>query len=136
MINILSFDGNDTFLPTWSTRYIHDGVEMAKYKNQPIIVGDYKHNEMEFMHLSYKRWYTANPYPIEKVYFGYATVSQSDKVFFLGGSGESSERVSVYENESFGPFGSLRRGRINHVAIPFGDNVLIIGGKLSNSNQA
>ena len=70
----------------------------------------------------------------EKRLFCRPLVSQYDKVFFLGGSGKSSDQVTIFENETFGMFGQLRWGRIHHVAIPFGDDVLIIGGKLGDLN--
>ena len=46
-----------------STNYIHDGIIMTEYENEPFVVGDYDNNQVEFLHLSHERWYIANPYP-------------------------------------------------------------------------
>ena len=46
-----------------STSYIHDGIIMTEYKNEPFVVGDYNHNQVEFLHMSHERWYIASPYP-------------------------------------------------------------------------
>ena len=44
-----------------STNFIHDGIKMTEYKNEPFVVGDYENNQVEF--LSRERWHTASPYP-------------------------------------------------------------------------
>ena len=46
-----------------STNYIHDGIKMTEYENEPFVVGDYNHNQVEFLHMSHERWYTASPFP-------------------------------------------------------------------------
>jgi len=52
--NIFSFNG--TFDLAASTSFVHDGVTMTEYENEPFIVGDYNHNQVEFMHLSHEKW--------------------------------------------------------------------------------
>ena len=44
-----------------STSYIHDGIIMTEYENEPFVVGDYNHNQVEFLHMSHERWYIASP---------------------------------------------------------------------------
>ena len=46
-----------------STNMIHDGIKMTEYENEPFVVGDYEHNEVEFMHMSHERWYVASSFP-------------------------------------------------------------------------
>ena len=46
-----------------STNHIHDGIQMTEYENEPFVVGDFDHNQVEFLHLSHERWYTASPFP-------------------------------------------------------------------------
>ena len=46
-----------------STSYIHDGIIMTEYENEPFVVGDYNNNQVEFLHMSHERWYIASPYP-------------------------------------------------------------------------
>ena len=45
-----------------STNVVHDGIVMTKYDNEPFVVGDYDHNQVEFLHLSHERWYIASPF--------------------------------------------------------------------------
>ena len=65
-----------------STSYIHDGIIMTEYKNEPFVVGDYNHNQVEFLHMSHERWYTASPYQITGKnitrIFGYSPVLGSE----------------------------------------------------------
>ena len=44
-----------------STSYIHDGIIMTEYENEPFVVGDYNHNQVEFLHMSHELWYIASP---------------------------------------------------------------------------
>ena len=53
-------DENDKYA---STSYIHDGIIMTEYENEPFVVGDYNHNKVEFLHMSHKRWYIATSFP-------------------------------------------------------------------------
>ena len=46
-----------------STNFIHDGIKMTEYENEPFVVGDYENNQTEFLHMSHERWYTASEYP-------------------------------------------------------------------------
>ena len=46
-----------------STNYVHDGIKMTEYENEPFVVGGYNNNQVEFLHMSHGRWYTASPYP-------------------------------------------------------------------------
>ena len=53
---------NETFKYS-TTNYVHDGIKMTEYENEPFVVGDYDNNQVEFLHMSHERWYTASPYP-------------------------------------------------------------------------
>ena len=130
-----------------STSFIHDGVTMTEYQNEPFIVGDYNHNQVEFMHLAHEKWYTASPvmagskwphpFEIESI-FGYAVVSRPGKVFLLGGSLYYKEegrlehamgQILLYQNDNWEPLGGLYHSRINFMTITYGTDVMIIGGK-------
>ena len=133
--------------PAASTSFIHDGVTMTEYKNEPFIVGDYNHNQVEFMHLAHEKWYTASPvmagskwphpFEIESI-FGYAVVSRPGKVFLLGGSLYYKEegrqehtmgQILLYQNDNWEPKGGLYHSRVNFMTITYGTDVMIIGGK-------
>ena len=133
--------------PAASTSFIHDGVTMTEYQNEPFIVGDFNHNQVEFMHLSHEKWYTASPvmasskwpYPfkIQRI-FGYAVVSRPGKVFLLGGSLYYEEegrqehtmgQILLYQNDNWAPAGGLRHSRKNFMTITYGTDVMLIGGK-------
>ena len=64
------------------TNYIHDGIKMTEYENEPFVVGDYNHNQVEFLDMSHERWYTASPYQITARnnirIFGYSPVLGSE----------------------------------------------------------
>ena len=130
-----------------STSFIHDGVTMTEYQNEPFIVGNYNHNQVEFMHLAHEKWYTASPvmagskwphpFEIESI-FGYAVVSRPGKVFLLGGSlyyeQQGREQLEMnmilrYQNDVWEPMSELKHARINFMAITYGTDVMIIGGK-------
>ena len=36
---------------------------MTEYENEPFVVGDYDHNQVEFLHMSHEQWYIASPLP-------------------------------------------------------------------------
>ena len=133
--------------PAASTSFIHDGVTMTEYQNEPFIVGNYNHNQVEFMHLAHEKWYTASPvmagskwphpFEIESI-FGYAVVSRPGKVFLLGGSLYYKEegrlehamgQILLYQNDNWEPLGGLYHSRINFMTITYGTDVMIIGGK-------
>ena len=68
-----------------STSYIHDGIIMTEYENEPFVVGDYNNNQVEFLHMSHERWYIASPYPYasknlinENRIFGYSPGRDSE----------------------------------------------------------
>ena len=93
-------------IPAESTSFIHDGVTMTEYENEPFIVGDYNHDQIEFMHLSHEKWYTAGPFPHRERVFGYAPVSRPGKVFILGGCCDNSwepnrehRGISLFQND-------------------------------------
>ena len=113
--------------PEESTSFIHDGVTMTEYQNEPFIVGDYNHTQVEFMHLSHKKWYTASklPFPDLKRVFGYAAVSRPGKVFLLGGS---LNLITLYQNDVWEPLGQMKHARMNFMTITYGTDVMIIGG--------
>ena len=103
---------------------------MTEYENEPFIVGDYQHNQIEFMHLSHEKWYTASPFPTPNKIFGYAPVSRPGKVFILGGCcHENTYSVKLFEKDEWSSFGYLKQGRINFMTITYGTDVMIIGGK-------
>ena len=123
--------------PAASTSFIHDGVTMTEYENEPFIVGDFNHNQVEFMHLSHEKWYTASPILSEfgvKRIFGYAAVSRPGKVFLVGGYAYYDDyyamsEIIVYKNDIWEPFGGLKHSRMNLMTITYGTDVMIIGGK-------
>ena len=101
---------------------------MAEYNNDPFIVGDYNHAEIEFFHLAHQQWYIAMSYPFGNRIFGYAVVSRPGKIFILGGCcDENLSTVSLFENENWKKIGDLIQGRMNHMVIPYGTDVMIIG---------
>ena len=80
--------------------------------------------------------FKGHSFPFDRVYFGYATVSKFEKVFFIGGNSNQAWSVHLFENESWRTFGRLNHGRRNHVAMSFGTDVMIIGGHIDgNSSQ-
>ena len=104
---------------------------MTEYENEPFIIGDYHHNQVEFMHLAHEKWYTAPTYPDSNSrIFGYEAVTRPGKVFIFGGCcyGDWSI-ISVFENDAWGEHGRLKRGRINFMTVTYGTDVLIIGGR-------
>ena len=126
--------------PAASTSFIHDGVTMTEYENEPFIVGDFNHNQVEFMHLSHEKWYTASPMLDEfgvQAIFGYSAVSRPGKVFLLGGvlygkdSGyddRSMDQIILYQNDVWEPLGQMKHARMNFMTITYGTDVMIIGG--------
>ena len=102
---------------------------MTKFENEPIIIGDYNHNQIEFMHLSHERWYTAKPFPFQQRLFGYGVVSKPGKVFILGGCCDYDwSLISLLKNDGWSKIGYLKQGRMNFFAITYQTNVMIIGG--------
>ena len=113
-----------------STSFIHDGVKMTEYEKEPLIVGDYNHNQIEFMHFSHKKWYTASSYPFQTKIYGFGVVSRPGKVFILGGWCEDNcATISLFENDSWSKIGNLVQSRLNHLVITYGTESLIIGGR-------
>ena len=120
---------------------------MTEYENEPFIVGDYNHKQVEFMHLSHEKWYTANPiqFGVQRI-FGYAAVSRPGKVFLLGGSlyfkddSDTQQQMTMtqiilYHNDIWEPFGELKNARINFMTITYGTDVMLIGGKTYEQND-
>ena len=92
-------------------------------------MGDYNHNQIEFMHQSHRLWYTASAYPFQEQIFGYATVARPGKVYILGGCCDSDwTAVTLFENDQWLRLGYLEQGRVNHFAFTYGTNIMIIGG--------
>jgi len=129
--------------PAASTSFIHDGVTMTEYENEPFIVGDFNHNQVEFMHLSHQKWYTASPilgeFGVQRI-FGYAAVSRPGKVFLLGGSlyiddELTMSQIFLYQNDIWEPLGELNHARMNFMTITYGTDVMIIGGKACDHND-
>lgn len=107
---------------------------MTDYQSEPFIVGDYNHNQVEFMHKSHYRWYTATVYPFQNKIFGYAVVSRPGKVFILGGCcSQDLSAIALYENDQWSKIGDLIQGRINHFVISYGTDLMIIGGSSTNN---
>ena len=81
--------------------------------------------------------FTANPFPFQQRFFGYAAVNRPGKIFILGGccdwSGQPQSDVSLYENDQWQRIGILKQGRMNHIAVIYGLHVIIIGGKSGNT---
>ena len=138
---MFSFDGED-FMYIASTSEIHDGVKMTEYENEPFIIGDYKHNQVEFMHLSHERWYLASPFRYRNQIYGYAAVTRPGEVFILGGCGDLPSgmgadlmgaadwsQIILFENDEWSYFGRLKHGRINFMTVTYGTDVMIIGGR-------
>ena len=107
---------------------------MTQYKNQPFIVGDYDNDQIEYMHLSHKVWSSAGQFHNGKhaKIFGYSAVSRPGKVFIFGGCCDHWSDVSIFENDSWLSGGKLANGRMNFITIPYGTDVMIIGGTSEN----
>ena len=139
MKKIHSFNG-DNFEQTESTSFVHDGVKLTEYEDEPFIVGDYKHNQVEFFHSSHKMWYTAtsfrNDHHIFDHIFGYAAVSRTEKVFILGGCCDQNNdwsTVTMFDNDEWKSLDRLKQGRINFMAITYGSHVMIVGGSVQEN---
>ena len=103
---------------------------MTEYRNEPFLIGDYKHNNIEFLDLSYERWYVASSYPYQRRLFGYGVVSRPGKVFVLGGCcSETWSLVSLFENDKWSKVGFLNQGRMNFLTVEYGTDIMIVGGK-------
>ena len=128
---------NGTMYEFKSTSFIHDGVKMTEYENEPFVVGDYKHNQIEFFHLSHEKWYTATSYPYQSRIFGYAVVSRPGRVFILGGCGHNDllRLVSVFKNDQWSTKGYMNQARMNFMTIQYGTDILIFGGTTTNSGN-
>ena len=82
------FDGTlpiDAINKYQSTNFIHDGVVMTTYENEPFIVGDYNHNQVEILssNLLHSLWLTLSPFPFsgeQMRIFGYSPVARPGKV--------------------------------------------------------
>ena len=136
LIHLFSFNGTQPIeksAPYKSTTHIHDGIQMTEYENEPFVIGDYKHNKVEFLHLSHEQWYTASPFRSEKPIFGYSAVSRPGKVFILGGCCDHWQSVSIFENDEWQYHGKLGHGRMNFMTITYGTDLMIIGGTPKNA---
>ena len=120
-----------------STEHKHDGVQMTEYEKEPFIVGDISHNEIEFMHLSHEKWYSARPYPFQERIFGYAAVSRPGKVFILGGCCfDDWSRISVFKDHKWSTLKQrLQQGRMNFLAISHQAHVMIVGGIVKSNKM-
>ena len=141
---IFRFDGT-RLQPAEPTSYSHDGVQMASYYDEPFIIGDHSHSEIEFMHSAHQKWYTVGPFPSRDRWFGYATVSRPGKLFILGGCCENDDddddetdswsNIWLFENDKWKNYGKLAHGRMNFITVPYGSEVLIIGGTSHDKQQ-
>ena len=131
-----SFAGSFPMNESQSTSFVHDGVKLTEYNNQPFIVGDYQHNQVEFFHSSFQRWYSASRYKHQSRMFGYAAISRPRVVYFLGGCcSENWTSILTFQNDLWSKFGLLSQGKINFMAITYGTDVLVIGGTTKNSTM-
>ena len=120
-----------------STLDSHDGVQLTQYQNEPFIIGDYKHNKIEFMHLFHQKWYSATNFYTDskKPIFGFAAVSRPDKVFILGGCYDHSSAVSIFENHEWRHYyDRLAYKRMNFMTITYGTDVFLFGGGTKFNN--
>ena len=112
-----------------STSYIHDGVSMFKFRNDPFILGDYKHNQLETMSLLFNKWLTGTPYPYQNRLFGYAAVSRPAKTFILGGCCDNNwSLISLFNDDGWSKHGHLKQGRMNSLVLSYQTSVMIVGG--------
>ena len=109
---------------------------MTEYNNDPFLIGDFKHNKIEFFDLSHQQWNTASPYPYQNRIFGYGAVSRPGQVFIIGGCcSHKWSLVSLFENKKWSKIGFLNVGRMNFMTIEYGSDIMIIGGKAKNKMQ-
>ena len=119
---------------------------MTEYQNEPFVVGDFNHTEVDFFHMSHEKWFTASPYRTSfstpRRIFGYSPVSRPGKVYIIGGCRESRDEygdwseTTVFENDEWRTHGNLNHGRINFLTIQYGTDVMIIGGTLKNRTES
>lgn len=111
---------------------------MTEYENEPFIIGDYLHNHIEFMHLSHRRWYTATDFPFQQRLYGYAAIARPGQVYILGGCCDEDDpiwsTVSLFEKDQWRKIARLSQGRINHMSISYGTDIMVIGGA-THDNQ-
>ena len=106
---------------------------MTEYKTFPILIGDYKHNKIEFFDLLHQEWYHTSPYPYQKRLFGYGAVSRPGQVFIIGGCCSPKwSLVSLLENNEWSQIGFLNVGRMNFMTIEYGSDIMIFGGRSKN----
>ena len=136
IIVLNNFSYNGIFHEYKSTRYVHDGIKMTEYNNFPFLIGDFRHNKIEFFELSHQQWSTASSYPYQKRLFGYGAVSRPGQVFIIGGCcSHQWSLVSLYENMKWSKVGFLNVGRMNFMTIEYGSDIMIFGGKAKNKKQ-
>ena len=106
---------------------------MTEYNNDPLLIGDFKHNKIEFFDLSHQQWNTASPHPYHKRLFGYGAVSRPGQVFIIGGCcSHQWSLVSLFENDKWSQIGFLNVGRMNFMTIEYGSDIMIFGGRAKN----
>ena len=106
---------------------------MTEYKNFPFLIGDFKHNKVEFFDLQDQQWHAASSYQYQKRLFGYGAVSRPGQVFIIGGCcSHKWSLVSLYENKKWSKIGSLNVGRMNFMTIEYGSDIMIFGGRSKN----
>ena len=126
---------NPSLQSSHSTSVPHDGVQMASYHDEPFIIGDFHHAEVEFMHLTHQKWYSAGHFPNRFMaltrFFGYTPVSRPGKLFILGGCCDWEDNWStvwILKDHEWSKYAQLTHGRINSIAVVYGSDVTIIGG--------
>ena len=119
-----------------STNFPHDGVMMSEFKNEPYIIGDYSHNQIEFFPLSHEKWFSAEPYPFQEQIFGFASVSRPEKLFILGGCCANNwSLISVFQDDGWSIHGYLNQGRLNFLAITYQTDIMVVGGMTKNKES-
>ena len=132
-IKKLRYDGKLPMIQLKSTKFPHDGVMMSEYKNEPYIIGDYKHHRIESYLLAYKKWIPAFPYPFQKKIFGFFSISRPKKLFILGGCCANNwSLISVLQDDVWSKHGYLKQGRMNFQAITYQTDIMVVGGMTNN----
>ena len=106
---------------------------MTEYNNFPFLIGDFKHNKIEYFDLPNRQWNTASPYPYQRRLFGYGAISRPGQIFIIGGCcSHKWSLVSLFENKKWSKVGFLNEGRMNFMTIEYGSDIMIFGGRAKN----
>ena len=93
---------------------------MTEYNNFPYLIGDFKHNKIEYFDLPNQQWNTASPYPYQRRLFGYGAISRLGQVYIIGGCCDYKwSLVSLFENKNWSKVGFLNVGRMHIITIQY-----------------